>query len=351
MSDSETIADNAETIDDFVESAMAEKGILESDDATELRPKERRQTLSKDAKRGKDFGYDDDKPEAYEKDNGKKNYQRETNGYVKHANNLTARLASDTINTNSLNEKSDFSAALAEGSLHASFFGSALESAVQNSEDNETEIKDAALVVIHYQDPITGENIGLFELTPFWYPYAGQGNRLKLIGGHIEHGETAYIALLREIDEEISERAAGIIKKHIDPNPRFTAIEYIDGIPIRNIVFEAKIPTGSEWGKVESGHMTADAGYKATIPLEHIAETKGRWAFYHYDMSNKFIRDYLHKDTGWKRSTNIEFKESWAMLQSLNLPGIYDGNAKVLFNPMAATEFKSVPYGQLKYAA
>lgn len=212
---------------------------------------------------------------------------------------------------------------------------SVLESTIEAETVEGKKPGNAALVFIYNEE--TGE--GFFERKPWSYGFSGHENKLAFVGGHIEPGESPYKAACREVEEEVSEGAAKIIVKHIDPNRRYVGIEYVDGIPVKNWVFESKIPM-EEWAQVKYGHAIADAGDMVIKPLEEIAASKGRWAFYHYDLAMKFIRDFLHYPVEWTKSHGIEFKESYTLFGSLNLPGIH-----------TTKEFKPAPSAQLVYAA
>ena len=241
-----------------------------------------------------------------------------------------------TEDTNDNNGKADSRKVLAEYSLDESW-SDRLES--KDDEEKKRDPGHAALVFIYNEE--TGE--GFFEKKPWSYGYSfpGNENQLALVGGHIEPGELPYHAACREVFEEVSEKAARIIVKHIDPNPRYVGIEYVDGVPVRNVVFDAKIPL-EEWDAVRFGHGIADAGDMVIKPLEEIAASKGKWAFYHYDIAMKFLSQ-LHYPTEWSKSQGIEFKEAYALSKSLNPLGIHNDSTKVSgFHAM--TEFKPIIY-------
>ena len=216
--------------------------------------------------------------------------------------------------------------------------------ASKGDEKKHHELPNAALVKIYYEDSETGKKWGYFERKPFYYSYAGAENKLALVGGSMELGETPYETVCREIEEEISPEAARIIINSIDPNIRFVAVEHYDGVPINNFVFEAKIRTREEWEKLVASNMTADAGHKVIMPLEEISATKEQWAFYHYDIEMKFQRDLLHHPTEWTKSSGIYFRESYTLLKSLNLPGVYNDSTLIQAMPSLTIGFKPEIY-------
>ena len=331
MSDSENSAGNeGEGLDNIVRTAALQgetKGVDAGDDTPaseyEVMPKDQYYGNNNDSKKG-----------SNDKSPKNKRMQKKSANH----SDIAALLAEDA---NDNNGKAGSRKLLAEYSLEEPNLSDRLAS--KGDERRHYGLPNAALVKIYYEDPETGQKWGYFERKPFYYPFAGAENKLALVGGSMEFGETPYETVCREIQEEISPEAAKIIIKSIDSNLRFVAIEHYDGVPIKNFVFEAKIKTREEWDKLVGSSMTADAGQKVIMPLEDIAATKEQWAFYHYDIEMKFQKDRLHYDLKWTKSPGIDFKEPWALFKSLDIPEVYNDSNKVSGN-VKTMPFKPIVY-------
>ena len=193
----------------------------------------------------------------------------------------------------------------------------------RSSADIESTIPHGALVIIWNEDPVTKQVEFYLERKPPSYPH-GQENRLSVVGGNIDPPEKPERTVRRELGEEISSKAAvSIINRRMDSMPRFVMIEYVDGVAIKNYVYESKIPTREEWEAVKAASMTVDAGYREIKSIDEVVESKGQWAWNHYEIMMKFIRDFLRYKVSWSKPDNIKFKEPYTLFKNLGLPGVY----------------------------
>lgn len=328
MPEAEAVAESEGTIDDIIDNEMSERGIETREECAE-NPREQKQCHKKTAdvkKHGKYAGF---QGKNNEKEHETKSPYETRRGV---RTSLSSKLAVDEANEGSKTNVY---------SIRDVVESISYERGLASSDDTESRSREerrtyhASLIIIYCEE----NQKFYFETKPSWYPYRGHENKIALVGGNMEPGENPEQAARRETWEEVSARAASIILSEMDYHPIYSAFEHIDGDLVKNYVFVSKIPL-EKWNILEASSMTPDAGHKTIMTLEEVLESKGRWAFHHYDMIMKFIEQHMHVNTGWKKSQDIDFKESWAMFKSLELPGVYNDSQAVHTSPLLTIGFK-----------
>lgn len=131
-----------------------------------------------------------------------------------------------------------------------------------------------SVAIICYEDPETGKVEFYLEEKPQDYAIKEYRGKLAFVGGTIESNETNLEALLREFGEEVQDKNAQSILRHIVLTKGLSYYDVlrqsVKGEESRTYVYVIKVDSRAEWDAIKNSSLTHDAGPKRVLALEEI---------------------------------------------------------------------------------